>query len=118
MSAIAAQQTVRLRALGSRAAYVKQGVDVQEEALRRGEYPDQPGWGEEPPERWGSLGAGDDVQPVPTARGEYAAFYAGVARAIQRGGPPPVDPNDALAGLRIIAAAQRSAATGTVIYID
>ena len=117
MSAVAAQTIVRLRALGSRAAYVKHGLDVQEEALRRGERPDQPGWGEDRPERWGSLGAGDDVQLVPTARGEYPAFYAGVARALRDGGPPPVDPEDSLAGLRIIEAARRSAATGSVIRI-
>jgi len=117
MSAVAAQTIVRLRVLGSRAAYVKHGLDVQEEALRRGERPDRPGWGEEPPERWGSLGAGDDVHPIPTVRGEYPAFYAGVARALREGAPPPVDPEDALAGLRIIEAAQRSAATGTVIRL-
>lgn len=118
MSAVAAQPIVRLRVLGSRAAYVKHGLDVQEEALRRGERPDRPGWGEEPPERWGSLGAGDDVHPVPTDRGDYPAFYAGVARALREGGPPPVDPEDALAGLRIIEAAQRSAATGSVIELE
>jgi predicted dehydrogenase len=117
MSAVAAQTIVRLRVLGSRAAYVKRGLDVQEEALRRGERPDQPGWGVEPRERWGSLGAGDEVEPVPTDRGEYPAFYAGVARALREGGPPPVDPEDALAGLRIIEAARRSAATGDVVHL-
>lgn len=116
MSAVAAQPIVRLRVLGSRAAYVKHGLDVQEEALRRGERPDQPGWGEEPPARWGSLGAGADAQPVPTARGEYPAFYARVARALRDGSPMPVNPEDALAGLRIIEAAQRSAATGEVVH--
>jgi scyllo-inositol 2-dehydrogenase (NADP+) len=117
LSAVAAQTIVRLRAFGTRAAYVKHGLDVQEEALRRGERPDRAGWGEEPPERWGSLGAGDEVQPVPTARGEYPAFYASVARALREGGPPPVDPEDALAGLRIIEAARSSATTGSVIRI-
>jgi predicted dehydrogenase len=117
MSAVAAQTIVRLRVLGSRAAYVKHGLDVQEEALRRGERPDRPGWGEEPPERWGSLGAADDVRPVPTVRGEYPAFYAGVARALREGGPMPVDPEDALAGLRIIEAARHSAATEAVVRL-
>ena len=117
MSAVAAQAIVRLRALGTRAAYVKHGLDVQEEALRRGERPDRPGWGEEPPARWGSLGAGDEARPVPTARGDYPAFYAGVARALRDGSPMPVDPEDALAGLRIIEAAHRSAATGDVVRL-
>ena len=60
---------------------------------------------------------GDAVQAVPTVRGDYPAFYASVARALRDGGPMPVDPEDAVAGLRIIEAAQRSAATGSVIRL-
>ena len=47
--------------------------------------------------------------PVPTERGDYAAFYAGVAATIRDGAPPPVDPGDALAALRIIAKAHETA---------
>jgi predicted dehydrogenase len=103
-----------LRVLGSRGAYVKFGLDVQEDALRRGERPGAPGWGEEPREQWGSLGAGDDLRVVPTEPGAYQAFYAAVAGALREGGPPPVDPNDAVAGLEVIAAARRSAESGIV----
>jgi predicted dehydrogenase len=115
MSAVAAQPSVRFRVLGRRAAYVKFGLDVQEDALRAGERPDRPGWGEEPRERWGTLGNGDDVSPVPTAAGDYPAFYACVARALRDGAPPPVDPNDAVACLGVIDAARRSAAEGRLI---
>jgi scyllo-inositol 2-dehydrogenase (NADP+) len=52
---------------------------------------------------------------VPTAAGDYPAFYAGVARALRDGAPPPVDPNDAVACLGVIDAARRSAAEGRVI---
>jgi scyllo-inositol 2-dehydrogenase (NADP+) len=115
MSAVAAQSAMRFQLLGSKAAYVKHGLDVQEDALRRGERPTRPNWGVEPPEQWGTLGAGDDLRRVPTEAGAYQAFYAGVADSLRRGGPPPVDPRDAAATLDVIAAAQRSAATANVV---
>jgi predicted dehydrogenase len=46
---------------------------------------------------------------VPTERGNYAAFYAGVAATVRDGAPPPVEPGDALAALRIIARAHEVA---------
>jgi predicted dehydrogenase len=115
MSAIAAQYGPRMRLLGGSAAYTKFGLDVQEEALRRGERPDRPGWGKESPEHWGMLGTPDDVLPVPTEPGAYQRFYAGVATALREGGPPPVDPADSIAALEIIEAAQRSAVEGGIV---
>jgi predicted dehydrogenase len=117
MSSTAAQPSVRMRALGNQGAYVKFGLDVQEDALRRGERPGRRGghWGEEPEERWGTVGAGDEVRPVPTEAGAYPKFYAGVAAALRQGAPPPVDPNDSIAGLAIIEAARRSAVQGRVV---
>ncbi len=106
MSAAAAQPGPRFRVLGGAAGYTKHGLDPQEEALRRGARPGSPGWGEEPPERWGLLGASDDLRPVPTERGAYERFYAGVAAALRKGMPPPVDPADAVAGLEVIEAAR------------
>ncbi len=44
----AAQAGPRFRALGSGGAYVKWGLDVQEEALRAGASADSPGFGVEP----------------------------------------------------------------------
>jgi scyllo-inositol 2-dehydrogenase (NADP+) len=87
---------------------------VQEAALRDGAVPG-PGWGEEPREHWGRLGAEQAWTPVRTEPGAYPAFYAAVADALRTGGPPPVDPMDSVAVLEIIHAAQRSAAEGIVI---
>jgi predicted dehydrogenase len=117
MSAVAAQPGVRFRVLGSRAGYVKFGLDVQEDALRRGDRPGT-GWGEEPRERWGSLGAGDEAQPVPTEAGNYPAFYAAVADCLRGRGGPPVDPSDAVAGLEVIDAARRSSAQRAVMSLS
>jgi predicted dehydrogenase len=116
-SALAAQVGPRLRVLGERGAYVKRGLDVQEEALRAGRRPTEPGWGREPPERWGRLGVDGQLREVETEPGAYQLFYAGLAEALRSGGPPPVDPDDAVAGLRILDAARQSAASGTTVRL-
>ncbi|HEX4681623.1 MAG TPA: Gfo/Idh/MocA family oxidoreductase [Gemmatimonadaceae bacterium] len=102
MSVMVAQNGPRLRVLGDRAAYVKSGMDVQEEALRRGEQPGGVNWGRDTPDAYGLLGVGEDASRVPTARGDYGAFYRHVVEAIRNGAPPPVDIADAIATLEII----------------
>jgi predicted dehydrogenase len=109
MSLVAALPGPRLRVVGERAVYIKHGLDGQEEALRSGRRPDEPGWGQEPPDRWGLLGTGDQTRPVPTEPGAYQRFYPGVLAALQHGAPPPVDPVEVVAALRVLDAARRSA---------
>jgi predicted dehydrogenase len=108
-TAISAQPLARMRVLGSRSAYVKVQSDMQEAALRSGGRPDQPGWGEEPREHWGLLGVGAAATPVRSEPGAYQQFYAGVVASLRDGAPPPVDPEDAVAGLEIIEAARSQA---------
>lgn len=102
MSVLAAQPGPRFRVLGERAAFVKHGMDVQEEALRAGRKPDEPNWGEEPEDRWGLLGVGDELRKVRTRPGSYDAFYAGVSQSLQDGTPPPVDAEDAVRVLEVL----------------
>ena len=59
---------------------------MQEEALRSGADPGDPGFGEEPRESWGLLGSEDDAQPVGTEPGRYVEFYERMERAIRAGG--------------------------------
>jgi predicted dehydrogenase len=112
MGAVTARLGPRFRVLGTRAGYVKHGLDPQEAALRDGARPvssrDET-WGTEPEELWGTLGAGDDTRPVPTLPGDYPAYYAGVAAALREGTPPPVQAVEAVTALRILEAARRSA---------
>jgi predicted dehydrogenase len=117
MSAVAAQLGPRFRLLGSRAAYVKYGLDVQEELLLGGRRPDDPGWGREPEDRWGSLGAGDRIRPIPTVPGAYQRFYEGVALALREEAPPPVDPDGVVAGLEVLDAARKSALEARVVEL-
>jgi predicted dehydrogenase len=107
MSSMAANAGPRFRLLGSKGAYVKLGMDPQEDALRAGRRPDEPGWGEEPVEQWGRIGAGEDTRAVPTEPGAYQMFYRGVSAALRGEGPMPVDPEDAAAALDVVEQAQR-----------
>ncbi|MDF5758124.1 Gfo/Idh/MocA family oxidoreductase [Spongiactinospora sp. TRM90649] len=116
-SAVAPHLGPRFRVLGSRAAYVKQGLDVQEERLRAGAHPDETGFGDEPPERWGVVRAGDESRRVPTEPGAYLAFYEGVVAALREGAAPPVDPADAVAALAVLEAARASAAGRKVVTL-
>jgi predicted dehydrogenase len=99
MSSTAADAGPRFRVLGSRAAYVKRGLDPQEAALKEGAWS-----GEDP--CGGELVAGETRRVVATLPGNWPAFYAGVAAAVRDGEPPPVTMADAIAGLEILDAAQ------------
>lgn len=118
MSAVAALGGPRFRVLGASGGYVKYGLDGQEEALRAGRGPTEPDWGAEPPSAWGRFGTDAESAVVPTERGDYPAFYAGMVAALRDGVPPPVDPADALVGLEILDAARRSAAEVRVVALD
>jgi len=65
---------------GMSGVYERHGLDPQEEDLRSGRRPGEPGWGEEDELQWGRLSAEVDgvavdraVQPEP---GAYQDFYA------------------------------------------
>ena len=117
MSAVAAQLGPRFRVLGSRAAYVKFGIDVQEELLHAGRRPDDPLWGREPEDRWGSLGAGDELRRIPTVPGAYQRFYEGVMSSLREDAPPPVDADGVVAGLEVLDAARKSARERRVVEL-
>jgi predicted dehydrogenase len=118
MSALASQLGPRFRVLGSRAGYVKWGMDPQEAKLRGGKLPDGPGFGDDPEEHWGRLGTDGDFTRVHTEPGVYRRFYEGVVDAVRGIAPPPVNPDDAIATLGVIEAAQQSAAERRVIEIQ
>ena len=120
-SATTAQLGPRFRVLGSKAGYVKYGLDPQEAALRDGERPG-PGWGTEPEELWGHVGSGESPltgggRPVRTLPGDYPAYYAAVAKALADGGPNPVTAAEAAAALDVLEAARRSARDGMAVSL-
>ena len=120
VSALAAAPGPRMRVLGSAGAFVIDGLDGQEAALRAGRRPgDGAPWGVEPESAWGRLLDGDgESVAVASEPGDWPAFYRQLAASLREGGPPPVDPGDAVAGLRVLEAARASAGDGAVVTLE
>ncbi|ANS65490.1 oxidoreductase [Streptomyces lincolnensis] len=123
VSATTAQLGPRFRVLGSKAGYVKYGLDPQEAALKEGERPGTAAeWGREPESLWGRVGAGESPltgggHAQPTLPGDYPAYYAAVAKALLDGGPNPVTALEAAAALDVLEAARRSAHDGVAVKL-
>ncbi|MFI9603664.1 Gfo/Idh/MocA family oxidoreductase [Streptomyces sp. NPDC052043] len=122
VSSTAAQLGPRFRVLGSRAGYVKYGLDPQEAALREGRRPGPEGWGTEDESLWGRIGSGESPltgggRPVPTLPGDYPAYYAAVTAALRDGAPNPVTAREAAAALDVLEAARRSARDGVTVTL-
>ena len=123
VSATTAQLGPRFRVLGSRAGYVKYGLDPQEAALRDGRRPASgEEWGVEPESMWGRVGSGESPltgggRPEPTLPGAYPAYYAAVAGALRDGAPNPVTAYEAAAALDVLEAARRSAHEGGAVSL-
>jgi predicted dehydrogenase len=109
-SAVTPSPGPRLRVQGTNGGFLVPHLDPQEAALRAGARPDRvDDWGR--PEQWdyGRLVAGERSVPVPPEPGDWPRFYRLVGDALEDGGPPPVDPRDAVETLRVIESARRAA---------
>jgi predicted dehydrogenase len=117
-SAVTPSPGPRLRVQGTTAAFLVSGLDPQEAALRAGDRPDAvDDWGKPADSERGRLVAGERSAPVPAEPGDWPRFYAQLRDALRGGGPPPVDPRDAVAGLRVLEAARQSACEERVIVL-
>jgi predicted dehydrogenase len=115
VSAVAPIPAARFRLLGTRGAYTKDGLDIQEEQLRSGLRPNGAEFGVEPEARWGHINVDGQTRLYPTAAGRWVDFYPQVADAIRNGGPPPVDPHDAVAVVEVLEAVLESARTRSIV---
>ena len=94
---------------GTKGSFVKYGVDVQEEALKKGVNPSNTSkWGVEPKEVWGKLNTVEKEKLVESERGDYQQIYRGLYDAITKNKKPPVTAEQARDVIRIIEAAQQS----------
>ena len=104
---------------GTKATFIKYGMDPQEEYLRRGELPAAPDWGEDPETRWGTLyfpdGDTTKTEKIKTETGDYRRFYSNVRDAIIEGAPLAVPARDGVRTIRAIELAYRSSREGRTI---
>jgi predicted dehydrogenase len=107
MSSVAGQVGPRFRVLGSEGAFLSWGLDVQEPQLAAGISPNDAAYGLPPEENWPIVGAGETAVPVRPERGDYPAFYTGVADALTSGAAVPVEPSESVEVVRILEEAHR-----------
>lgn len=98
----------RMRVLGTEAALTIIHADGQEAYIKGGGSVGDAAYGVADESGWGTLSSANGNAIVPMERGDYPAFYRGVAACLS-GKPSPVDPADSLAALKIILAAHRMA---------
>lgn len=83
---------------GTRASYLKQGLDPQEDMLRKGGIPGRADWGIDPLPGVLHIGTADggNTEVVESTPGDYVRYYAAMRDAILHGDPAPVTPVQAL----------------------
>jgi len=112
----------RYRLNGENGSFVKYGEDPQENALREGGRPSDPGWGREPEERWGSLDVTLDglrfTGKVETLPGAYQEYYANVRDAVNGAAELAVKPEEARDVIRLIELGFQSSREGRRIETD
>jgi len=112
-SALAALAPPRFRVHGERGSYVSEVLDVQEDQLKAGLRPGQPGFGKNAPGCLRSIQSGQLVQTELAIRdGDYAGFYRALADSLLDHQPFPISAQDAVDVMTIIELALRSDATG------
>ena len=77
------EKTPRYVLRGTKATFVKYGLDPQEQDLASGRSPRDPGWGREPREQWGTLISDNGETTMETLPGNYRAFYENVRDSIE-----------------------------------
>ena len=115
---------------GTKASFVKYGLDPQEDALKRGERPEAtPNWGMEPQEAWGTLTLGNAGSPgergipaqasverrIPSNAGDYRGYYENVRDAILGKAALAVTPQAALRVMRVLELAVQSSQERRVV---
>ncbi len=107
-AAVAAHLGPRFRVLGDQGAWVVDGLDGQEAALRSGADPRAADFGVEPGRGSLLLPAG---RAIPLLPGRWTSYYPAVVASIRGDGPAPVPTDQVLAVLEVLDDARSSAST-------
>jgi len=104
--------------VGERGALTKEGVDPQEAAMVRGEIDAA----REDPANYArvvtEMGDLQSEMRLTTIRGNWRAYYAGIADALLEGAPLAVTAEEGRRVVGVLEAAQRSCATGEVVRFE
>ena len=106
---LSAAPDLRFSVQGDRAAWIKSGLDIQEDQLKATGRAGGDGWGLDP--RPGMLIDGETGArtPVEGPNGDYRRFYDQIALALRDQAPNPVPPDQAVAVMEVLEAGLVSA---------
>ncbi|MDR1672386.1 MAG: oxidoreductase [Bacteroidales bacterium] len=111
-SYLAREEGARYTLNGTQGSFLKYGIDPQEDALKQGGNPTQPGWGQEPERFWGILNTdcnGIHIRgKIETVAGNYASYYDNIYDVLRNDAVLDVLPEQALNVIRLIEAAMES----------
>ena len=111
----------RFEVHGDKGSFVKHGLDPQEEALRLGRRPGEPGWGVEAEARHGTLATDAGgllvTGTLASEPGAYETFYRQMARAVRGEAGVPVRPEEARDTIRVLEAALAASRDGRVVTL-
>ena len=115
-SMLVAARLPRFIVHGPKGSWVKYGLDVQERQLVAGFSPGDEGWGEDPEPAllFDESGTSTEMR-VP--RGDYRQFYVQVRDAVERRGPNPVPPAEAVATTAVLETAIQSSREGRALPV-
>lgn len=105
-SMLMAAPTPRFAVHGTKASWIKYGMDSQEGNLKEGVRPGAAGWGEDTAQGLLHCPPQSKPTPMPNRLGDYREYYRQIAAAILNGAANPVPASEALAVMKIIASAQ------------
>ena len=101
-SLLVREPTPRYRLHGDKGAFVKFGIDVQEDQLKEGLRPEHPDFGREPEAQGGVLHTDAGRHPYPTLTGRWLGLFENMHEVISGLAEPAVPLGDVIAQLEII----------------
>lgn len=116
-SPFAAGDKKRFSIQGTKASFVKQGLDPQEQQLKDGLNPNSIRFGREDKSQYGVLFTESSNKIVVTEEGSYEQYYTEIAQAIYTQTPAPVSANDGVQVMKIIELALLSCQSERTLFL-
>jgi scyllo-inositol 2-dehydrogenase (NADP+) len=103
---------------GTKGSFIKYGLDIQEDTLRKNILPNTKDWGQEPESQFGTLYTEAGKTIVPTLPGHYTPFYDSIYEAIVEGKELIVKPHHARNTTRVMELAIESSQLGKTMAFE
>jgi scyllo-inositol 2-dehydrogenase (NADP+) len=113
-SSLAAIPKPRMAAYGTKATFVKYGLDPQERAMIAGDIDAAA----HDPAQDGTLHDGQTARTVPTLPGRWRSYYENIAAVLTIGAEPAVKLAEVRRAIAVLDAACRSARSGEVVHLN